>query len=105
MSKTAPVGTVITAHAEFTKPDGTDGKVFGVPVWKSVNPTIWDPNTAPGSVSADGLTASGPVLAVGDTDVSVTGEGDAAAGVDTVVITGHVTGTDVEVSGGKINFD
>jgi len=100
MAKTAPVGTVITAHAEFTKPDGTDGKVFGIPVWAASDPSIWNP-----VASADGLSASGPVLGVGETDVTCTGEGDTQPGVDTVVITGHVTGTDVEVSGGKINFD
>lgn len=93
------VGVVVSATLAFTDPDGTAGKPVGVPAWSFDNPAVWAP-----TVSADGLSASGPVLSVGACNVTVVAQGDPVAGTDVVTLTGQLVGQAEEISGGTITF-
>ena len=92
------VGKLVTAAVAYTNPDGTAGAPAAPPTWSFDNPGVWDP-----TVAADGLSASGSVLAAGDCNVTVVAEGDPTPGVDTVTLKGTLTGAE-EISGGQMTF-
>jgi hypothetical protein len=98
MAGTFLVGKTVTAKLAYLNPDGTAGAPVGVPTWAFDNAAVWAP-----TVAADGMSAAGNVLAVGACVVTVTAEGDATPGVDTVTLTGTLTGA-VEISGGSLTF-
>lgn len=98
MAGTFLVGKNVTATLAFTNPDGTAGTPASAPTWAFDNPTVWNP-----TVAADGMSAAGPVLAVGACVVTVKAEGDATPGVDTVTLTGTLTGVE-EISAGTLTF-
>lgn len=99
MAGSFPVTTPVTGAIAYTNPDGTSGAPVGVPVWSFDNPAVWNP-----TVSTDGLSASGAVLSIGSCNVTVVAQGDATAGVDVVTLTGTLTGTAEEISGGTLTF-
>ena len=96
------IGQTVVAAADFTNPDGTPGAVVGTPVWTSDNLLVWNPAVAPGNISADGLTATGPILSVGVANVTCVGQGDPTPGADAVTLTAVITGVAQEISGGSL---
>jgi hypothetical protein len=95
--------TTVTATVKFKKPNGQPARVDGVPVWAA----------EPGltiSAAADGLSCSVTADALPDgtftqdLQITCTGDADLGPGVRPLMLTGVLTVTAAEASGGDIEF-
>ena len=98
MSKTLNIGGISTTTVTYQDKAGSNVPVVGAPTWAVDNSAI-----ATVVPAADGLSAVVTGVAVGTATVTVTAEGDATPGVDTITLTGTVNVVD-EATGGTLIF-
>ena len=89
------------ATVVFEDAGGNVVPIVGIPVWVSSDTTGAVVTVTP---AADGMTAVFVGIAPGSASVSVTGEGDAVAGKDTVSVSFTVTVTADEASQAFVTF-
>lgn len=79
------IGQKKRGSVTWKKANGDPGRVDGVPAWTNSNATAYQMD-----IAADGQSALFTKLALGDTDVAVTGDADLGSGVTPVTASGKL---------------
>lgn len=99
MADVFKIGDVKVAVLTFLKPDGTPGRVDGIPTWENSNPAAVQLD-----VAADGMSATVTMLAEGTAQLVATGDADLGAGVRPVMAIGDIVVSEVEVVTATMTF-